>query len=48
MNVGEYFYFNNYLMNLIIYYNENVKKMSIKNRFAIMKEIETLEKKLKK
>jgi len=48
MNVGEYFYFNNYLINLIIYYNENVKKMSIKNRFSIMKEIETLEKKLKK
>ena len=48
MNVGEYFYFNNYLINLIIYYDQNVKKMSIKNRYGICKEIETLEKKLKK
>lgn len=46
MNVGDYFYYMTYLGNLTIYYDQNVKKMSIKNRMGICIEIENIKKKL--
>lgn len=42
MTVGNYYEDMIYLRNLKIFYKENVKGMSIKNRYSICKEMERL------
>ena len=44
MNVEEYLYFSSYLKNLEEYHKDNYKKMSVRNRIGICKEIENVKK----